>query len=140
MNEIEYLNKVIADLTRRRDKLLKDQPLTLRQVLFSPEQSAAQRNAWKNGNAKVVASSVLKHYIQQWVDQGFTLVALALRSGVSEQTIGKIMRGETTWTYKTTAEKLLVSGLGLPQVYNEIDPMPDTPLTPDPPFSHYESD
>ena len=83
----------------------------------------------KNGNIyKGVLCSDLRPYIQEWVDMGRTLGALADNAGISEGSIVRILNNKQDMVRTDTADKLLTA-LGLPHIFNE--------LVPEPPESQY---
>jgi hypothetical protein len=79
----------------------------------------------------VVESARLAPYIQQWIDGGSTLLSLSRVAGVGEKTLRQILSGQLPTVRELTADRIL-SGLGLPHVFNEI--------VPDPPISKYWED
>ena len=83
----------------------------------------------KNGNIySGVLCSDLRPYIQEWVDMGRTLGALADRASISEGSIVRILNNKQDMVRTDTADKLLTA-LGLPHIFNE--------LVPEPPESQY---
>lgn len=83
----------------------------------------------KNGNIyRGVLCSDLRPYVQEWVDMGRTLGALADNAGLSEGAIVRILNNKQDMVRTDTADKLLTA-LGLPHIFNE--------LVPEPPESQY---
>lgn len=71
-----------------------------------------------------VAGADLKPYIQEWIDSGHTLVALAEKCMLDESTVGKIMTNPERMVRVTTADAIL-TGLGVsPSVLNDLVPEP----------------
>lgn len=75
-----------------------------------------------------IPTTEIKPYVQEWVDQGHTLVALAHKANVSESTIDNIMQKPDSMVRTSTADAVLTA-LGLPHVLNRI--------LPDPPEGHF---
>ena len=76
-----------------------------------------------------VEASSIKPYIQEWVDQGHTLIALADKAGLSESVISKILNDERATIRTSTADSILTA-LGVsPHVYDG--------LVPEPPEGHF---
>ena len=101
------------------------------------EEARVLHRPWADTNrmSSVIESAAIKPYIQEWVDGGISLHALARKAGCAERSIRTIMSGEVTYTTLPVAEKILVTGLGLPHIYLELAP-PIEP--PDPPPTHCE--
>lgn len=70
-----------------------------------------------------VLGSDLKPYIQEWIDRGYTLGALADRCMLHEETLRKIMNHPTKMIRITTADAIL-QALELPHIYNQLVPEP----------------
>jgi Helix-turn-helix len=100
-------------------------------IAFFETQLVVRNVVQKRSNGSLypgVNTEDLKPYIQEWVDQGYTLRTLADKAMISETTLQKIMRGSVQMTRDDTADRILTA-LGLPNVYNE--------LVPDPPEGQY---
>jgi transcriptional regulator with XRE-family HTH domain len=69
-------------------------------------------------------ASSIKPYIQEWIDNGHTLIALADKAGVSESVVSKILNNERDMIRVSTADSILTA-LGVnPSVYDSLVPQP----------------
>lgn len=65
----------------------------------------------------------LKPYIQEWIDQGFTVQALADKALLSTQTIYRVMQ-ESEYMVRVSTADAILQALGLPHIFNQIVPDP----------------
>ena len=68
-------------------------------------------------------SEDLRPYIQEWIDQGYTLQALADKAGMSEKTVRSVLSGGLEFVKEATADRL-ITALNINHRYDEIVLLP----------------
>jgi hypothetical protein len=98
--KINEAHKEIARLHRSLDKLVNDRISILSSKPLKPARPYSVTG---------VASIELRPLIQEWIDNGNSLVELGRQSGLHETTIRYILNGRTKFTSAINADKILVA-------------------------------
>lgn len=137
-HEIAFLKRIRQAHLRIVESI--NQQILLLEHEVLPGREQRRKEGVRRGH---VESALLRPYIKEWLDQGFTIKSLAEKAEVSRESIDHIMQGRHNGTQVGVAERILIMGLGLPHVWNELVPWEDTkpePFIPEPPFRHFDED
>lgn len=113
--ELRKISTSIDDRIRFLQGLIEDE----QEKRYNTLKQASSDGKLYNG----VLANDLKPYVQEWIDRGYTIRALADKANLNEETIYKVMRGGDGMLRIATADALL-NALELPHIFNEIVPEP----------------
>lgn len=119
MQDDKLIHEELVSLRKLRDSLNERITLLEKQQRYRVALKVKNNGAIYNG----VLSTDLIPYIQEWIDNGHTIRALADKANLAEDTIGRILRNEHTMVRTTTADRI-ITALGIPHIFSKLVPDP----------------